>query len=78
MLKTLKVRVADRIRQILLEKGIKQKDLPESTGYSESYISLIMSGNINLTIESIDALEKALKSPIVTIEILLASSLRGK
>jgi transcriptional regulator with XRE-family HTH domain len=65
MKKNLKIQVAQRISAILEEKGLKQQDLVESTGMTKSYVSQIMHGTVNLTLETIELLEKALKAPIV-------------
>ncbi len=67
MTKPLKNQVADRIRGILEEKGLKQQDLVRASGFSKSYISLVLSAQKNLTLETLEILEKALKTPILHI-----------
>ena len=67
MAKTLRIQVVDRVREILAEKGLKQQELADSLGMSKSYLSRILHGNINLTLDSLEDLQKALKSPIVTV-----------
>ena len=67
MAKPLQRQVGDRIAQILREKGLRQQDLVKSTGLSKSYISLILHGNVNLTLETIETLEKALKTHIIRL-----------
>jgi transcriptional regulator with XRE-family HTH domain len=65
MKKPLQKQVAERIATVLEEKGLKQQDLVQSTGMSKSYISQILHGTVNLTLETIELLEQALKAPIV-------------
>jgi transcriptional regulator with XRE-family HTH domain len=62
---SLKKQVADRIREILKERGLKQQDLVKASGYSKSYISLVLSAHINLTLETVEILARALKTPIL-------------
>ena len=45
----LSFRIVDRIREILEEKGLKQKDLAERLGKSEAEISKWMRGTHNFT-----------------------------
>lgn len=65
MEKPLKTQIASRIRAILEEKGWRQQDLVRASGLTKAYISLILSGSMNLTLETIETLEKALKEPII-------------
>lgn len=67
MEKNLRSQIADRIRNILEEKGLKQQELADSAGMTKSYLSRIMHGTINPTLETIEVLEKALKSPILKV-----------
>ena len=62
-----RAKIAARIRTILDKKGIKQQELADLSGFSKSYISLIMSGSINVTVETIEILERALKEPIIEV-----------
>lgn len=59
--------IVDRIHSILVEKGLKQKDLASILGKRESEISKWMSGTHNFTIETISAIENALGSPILQV-----------
>lgn len=68
MAKPLKIQVADRIIAILKEKGWKQADLARESGFHKGYISLVLSAQKNLTLETIEILEKALGSKIVKID----------
>lgn len=65
MKKPLQRQVADRIRDVLTEKGLKQQDLADSTGMTKSYISQILHGTVNLTLETVEQMEQALKAPIL-------------
>ena len=68
MEKTLRIQVAERIRQILTENDLKQQELADSAGMTKSYLSRILSGSINLTLETVENLQKALKAKIITVE----------
>lgn len=68
MEKTLRLQIAEKILRILEEKGLKQQELADSADMTKSYLSRILHGSINLTIDTIEKLEKALKMPIITIK----------
>jgi transcriptional regulator with XRE-family HTH domain len=61
------MKVADRIRTILAKKSWKQQQLADASGFTKSYISLILSGSINITLETVEILEKALNEPIIEV-----------
>lgn len=63
----LSFRIVDRIHDILVEKGLKQKDLALRLGKSEAEISKWMRGTHNFTIDTLVSIEKALDSPIIQI-----------
>ena len=65
MKKNLRTQIAERIQSILSEKGLRQQDLADSAGLTKSYVSQIMHGSVNLTLETIESLERALNMPIV-------------
>lgn len=67
MKQLLKKQIAERLHYILKDKGLKQQDLADLSGFSKSYISLIMSGSMNVTLETISTLEQALKETLVVI-----------
>ena len=67
MEKNLRTQIADRIKAVLTEKGLKQQELADSAGMSKSYLSRILHGTINPTIETIEQLEKALQTHIIII-----------
>lgn len=59
--------IADRIHDILKEKGLKQKDLAKMLGKKESEISKWMRGTHNFTIETITSIESVLGIPILQV-----------
>jgi transcriptional regulator with XRE-family HTH domain len=54
MRKPLQKQVAERIKDILTEKGLRQQDLANETGMTKSYISQILHGTVNLTLETVE------------------------
>jgi transcriptional regulator with XRE-family HTH domain len=66
MNKPLKIQVAERISHVLTEKGLKQQDLANSAGMTKSYVSQILHGTVNLTLETVEQIEQALKTRILT------------
>ena len=64
---TLRNQISQRIKAILKEKGLKQQELAHLAGMSKSYLSRILHGTINPTIETIEQLEKALQTHIIII-----------
>ena len=60
-------RIADRIHDILEEKGLNQKDLASLLGKSEAEISKWMRGTHNFTIDTLVAIEDALDAPIIEV-----------
>lgn len=67
MEKQLKFQVAERIKAILAKKGLKQADLARLTGFNKGYVSLVLSAQKNLTLETIETLQRALGEPILKI-----------
>ena len=63
----LSFQIVDRIHQILIEKGLKQKDLAEMLGKKESEISKWMCGTHNFPIDRLSAIETSLGEPILQI-----------
>lgn len=59
--------IVDRIHNILEEKGLKQKDLANLLGKSESEISKWMRGTHNFTLETISSIENVLGTPILQV-----------
>ena len=63
----LSFRIVDRIHDILMDKGLKQKDLAERLGKNEAEISKWMRGTHNFTIDTLVSIEQALDAPILEI-----------
>lgn len=68
MAKSLKLQIANKVREILEEKGLRQQELADRTGFTKSYISLVLAAKINITVDTIEALEKALGEKIIIIK----------
>lgn len=60
--------VVDRVQELLEEKGLTQKDLAKMLGKSPSEVSKWLTGQHNLTLKSICAMEAVLGEPIVVAE----------
>jgi transcriptional regulator with XRE-family HTH domain len=63
----LSFQIVDRIHDILVSKGLKQKDLATLLGKSEAEISKWMRGTHNFTIDTLVSIEEALDAPIVQV-----------
>lgn len=59
--------IVDRIHEMLVARGMKQKDLASILGKRESEISKWMRGTHNFTIETISSIENALGEPILQV-----------
>ena len=60
-------KIAVSVLTILRERGITKQSLAESMGVSAQYISKIVKGSENLTLETIAKLEKALNVDLVSV-----------
>ena len=63
----LSFQIVDRIHDILLSKGYRQKDLAIMLGKSEAEISKWMRGTHNFTIDTLFNIEEALGAPILKV-----------
>ena len=63
----LSFQIVDRIHEILVEKGLKQKDLALLLGQKEAEISKWMRGTHNFTIDTLVTIERALQAPILQV-----------
>ena len=63
----LSFQIVDRIHEILLAKGLKQKDLALLLGKKEAEISKWMRGTHNFTIDTLVSIEQALGAPILRV-----------
>lgn len=57
--------IAIKARRQMSHRGITQKQLAVAMGCSQQYVSLLLKGNLNLTLETIARLEKALEFSIL-------------
>ena len=63
----LSFQIVDRIHEILVEKGLKQKDLALLLGKKEAEISKWMRGTHNFTIDTLVTIERALQAHILQV-----------
>lgn len=63
----LSVEIANRIYEILEEKGLSQKDLAHLLGKTETEVSRWLSGTHNMTIATIAKISVALDTDIVQV-----------
>ncbi len=63
----LSFQIVNRIHEILVEKGLKQKDLALLLGKKEAEISKWMRGTHNFTIDTLVTIERALQAPILKV-----------
>lgn len=63
----LSFQIVDRIHEILMAKGYKQKDLAIMLGKSEAEISKWMRGTHNFTIDTLWNIEQVLNAPILKV-----------
>jgi transcriptional regulator with XRE-family HTH domain len=59
--------IAERVKELLKERGLTQRAFAKMIGMQESYVSKILSGDANLSIATISAIEDALDEPIFAI-----------
>ena len=58
-----------RILDEMESKGMTQKEFAEKAGCSQQYISRILKGSENLSLETISKIESALGTSIVEIKV---------
>lgn len=63
----LSFQIVDRIHEILVARGLRQKDLAMMLGKSEAEISKWMRGTHNFTIDTVVAIEESLQAPILQV-----------
>lgn len=63
----LSFQIVDRIHEILIARGLRQKDLAMMLGKSEAEISKWMRGTHNFTIDTVVAIEESLQAPILQV-----------
>ncbi|MBR5936447.1 MAG: helix-turn-helix transcriptional regulator [Bacteroidaceae bacterium] len=57
--------IAIKMRAKMKELGMTQKELAEKLGCTQQYVSLLLKGNENLTLDTISSIEKALDIAII-------------
>jgi transcriptional regulator with XRE-family HTH domain len=68
MRKPLQKQLAEKIKDVLTPKGLKQQDLADQTGMTKSYISQILHGTVNLTLQTVEEIENALEAQIIWVK----------
>lgn len=63
----LSFQIVDRIHEILVSKGLKQKDLAMMLGKKEAEISKWMRGTHNFTIDTLTSIEEVLGEHILMV-----------
>ncbi len=66
--------IAIKVRHRMRDLGMTQKQLAESIGCSQQHISILLNGRVNMTLETVSKLEKALDFDLVG-EALLSFNL---
>lgn len=61
--------IATKLKYLQEKKGWSRKDLTEKLGRGESYISRLLKGDMNLTLETLEDLERTLGEPLLTESI---------
>jgi transcriptional regulator with XRE-family HTH domain len=59
--------VVTRIHELKDEQGLTQKELADAVGKTPSYVSRVLSGGVNLTLETIAEFEEALGAEILSV-----------
>jgi transcriptional regulator with XRE-family HTH domain len=62
-----KIRLVQRMREVLEEKGMTQADLSRKTGWDASTVSRMLSGARNMTFETLAKFETAVDKDVVYI-----------
>ena len=57
--------IAVKVRRRMTEMGITQKQLADSLGCSQQHISILLHGRVNMTLETLAKLEKALSLDLI-------------
>lgn len=59
--------VVARIHELMDERDLTQKELAEEVGKTPSYVSRVLGGGVNLTLETIAEFEEALSADILSL-----------
>ncbi len=64
-----RMRIAERVRELLESTGKSQRAFAKEVGLQESYLSRILAGEANLNITTICAIEDALDKTILDVRL---------
>jgi transcriptional regulator with XRE-family HTH domain len=64
-----KTQIAGQIYHMLTQRNWKQRDLAQLTGLKESYVSRVLAGDVNLTLESITKMEAAFDEDVIAVPL---------
>jgi len=59
--------IVARIRALLHERGLTQKQLAEKLGKTPSYVSRVLGGAVNLTLKTLAEFETALEADVIRV-----------
>jgi plasmid maintenance system antidote protein VapI len=65
--KPLKIRIGERIKDILIDLQMSQGVLAKKSNIHPTYISEIIHGSANLTLDTISKIEKALSTKLIDL-----------
>ncbi len=63
--------IALKIREVLKEKGLTQAELATRMGVTAAQVSKLLSGKMNLELKTIDAIQQALGTSILSVDLSL-------
>jgi len=64
-----RVELVHRMNELLLEKGLSQKEVAKKAGWKESFLSRVLAGDQNLTLKTIAKFEEALDDDVFEIPL---------
>ena len=66
--------IALKVRRRMQDLGMTQKQLAEAIGCSQQHVSILLNGKVNMTLETLAKLEKALDFDLIGSSLLGLSS----
>ena len=57
--------IADGLREVIEETGLTKGELAGRFGVHKTYLSRLLAGSINLTVDALDKMEKSVKTKIL-------------
>ncbi len=64
-----RVELVHRMNEVLLERGISQKELAKRAGWKEPFVSRLLGGDQNLTLKTISRFEEAADADVLVIPL---------